>query len=344
MTTSREDGFVLAAVLLALVALGALAAAGFVLTRTDFEVSLNHRTSVEAGDVAERGMATYLANKSQVAGDETYVFGSDTARVEVTRLLEMDPTYEDTLYRLTSTGVRWVRDRRASRTLSRLAMNYVDQMNLDFAVASGVAIEVKGSAEVIGQDDCTGVDGTALALPQGGYFLGDEGNVQGSPKVDSSYADATTLLEATDVDWTGIIQDTLVVPDYYVPPDAWPGSFGSNDYPVIRITDASMTLDGGHSGQGTIIAEGDLSLRGSFDWGGLILAGGGINVAGGAQVRGAVVEGLNILLGQSPSSSSVSSTGNAEVRHDSCEVEAAVAQGFRWVADVPGSQSEVMDP
>lgn len=344
MTTSREEGFVLAAVLLALVALGALAAAGFVLTRTDYEVSLNHRTSVEAGDVAERGIATYLANKSQIVGDETYVFGSDTARVEVTRLLEMDPTYEDTLYRLTSTGVRWVRDRRASRTLSRLAMNRVERMNLDFAVAAGVAVEVKGSAEVLGQDNCTGVDGTGLALPEGGFFLGDEDNVQGSPKVDSSYTDPTALLEATEVAWEAIIEDTLVEPDYYVPPDSWPGSFGSHEYPVIRITDADMTLDGANSGQGTIIAEEDLSLRGSFDWGGLILAGGGVDVAGGARVRGAVVQGLNALLGQNPSSSSVSSTGNAEVRHDSCEVESAVSQGFRWVADVPGSQSEVMDP
>jgi hypothetical protein len=344
MTTTREDGFVLAAVLLALVALGALAAAGFVLTRTDYEVSLNHRTSVEAGDVAERGIATYLANKSQVAGDEIYVFGSDTARVEVTRLLEMDPTYEDTLYRLTSTGVRWVGDRRASRTLSRLAVDRAERMNLDFAVASGVSIEVKGNAEVIGQDDCTGVDGTAVAVPEGGYFQGDEANVQGSPKVDSSYASPSALLQATDVDWEAIVQDTLVEPDYYVPADAWPGSFGSHEYPVIRITDADMTLDGANSGQGTIIAEENLTLRGSFDWGGLILTGGGVDVAGGAVVRGTVVEGLNTLLGQSPSTSSVSSTGNAEVRHDSCEVESAVAQGFRWVADVPGSQSEVMDP
>lgn len=342
-----EAGFALALVLLTLVLLGALASGGLLLTRTDFEVGLSHRSSVQAGGLAERGIATYLAAGGRMGGDRTYVFGSDSAVVEVTRLLEVDATYADTLYRLTSRGIRWIRGDRATRTLGRLVMDRSAPPALGGAITSGVRLEVREGSEVDGSDRCTASEVAGVAVPRGGYWLGDEDNVAGSPAVDSSHTDPISLLRSTGLDWDGLIEGTLVGSDYRVPDRAWPdfSTLPASEYPLIRITSSSYVLDGGHSGRGTILAEGEIDLSGSFEWDGLVLAGGAADVSSGnPRVEGAVVDGLDVLLGQSPSMASVSSAGSAAILYSSCQVRSAVAGGIRWVAEVPGSWFEVVAP
>lgn len=344
-----EAGFVLAAVILTLVALGALAAAGFMLTRTDVLMGLSHRSSIGADNVAERGVARYLADHHRAGGDETYVFGSDTAVVTVTRLLEIDPTYGDTLLRITSEGIRWSGGNRARRTLSRLAIEGVEWMDLSSAVTSGGDIGITGNTSVRGDDECGGATVTGLRVASGGYFQGDAANVDGAPAVDSAYADPTAVLGATDVDWAALIQDTLAKPDYIVPPDPWPdfSSLPSDEYPLIWISASAGSeyeLDGGNSGRGAILVEEDVVLRGSLDWRGVILVGGAVDMSGNANVRGTLVGNLNVLLGADPGQSQVQGTGSAEVRYNSCYVADAVTRAFRWLAEVPGSRSEVMAP
>lgn len=344
-----QGGFALVAVILTLVALGALAAAGFMLTRTDILMSLSHRSSIGADNVAERGMARYLADHDRAGGDETYVFGSDTAVVTVTRLLEVDPTLRDTLLRITSEGIRWAGGDRARRTLSRVLVEGVERVSLNAAVTSGGGIEVTGNTSVRGDDECGGATVTGLRVASGGYFGGDADNVEGAPAVDSAYADPTAALEATDVDWAALIQDTVVDADYTIPTDAWPdfSSLPADEYPLIRISSSagsSFELGGSESGRGTIIAEQDVVLRGSLDWRGVMLVGGAVDMSGNAQVRGTLVGNLNVLLGANPGDSQVQGTGSAEARYNSCFVADAVAQAFRWLSEVPGTRSEVMAP
>lgn len=147
-----DAGFVLPAVILTLVAIGALAAAGFMMTRTNFEVSLNQRTAVEAGNIAERGMARYLSEHQRPGGDAVYQFGDDTARVTLTRLLAIDSTVGDTMLRLTSVGIRTLADGgTAQRTVSQNILWGGASKTFNGAATGGGEIDLQCTGE--GDDD-----------------------------------------------------------------------------------------------------------------------------------------------------------------------------------------------
>ncbi len=78
------------------------------------------------------------------------------------------------------------------------------------------------------------------------------------------------------------------------------------------------------SGQGTLIVTGSLTISGASTWHGVILTGNTLTSNGNSTVNGAVVTGLNVLLGQSPSTSSVGN-GTKTFQYNSCDIASAMA-------------------
>jgi len=117
--------------------------------------------------------------------------------------------------------------------------------------------------------------------------------------------------------------------DVVIPGSTWP-SFASADYwPVIYVDQAtSWNLPG--SGRGMLIVRNDMAIGGSIQWDGIILVGGALISNGNNTVNGALVTGLNVLLGQAVPPSNIGN-GTKTYRYDSCNVENAM-QKFNGLA------------
>lgn len=342
--TRAQGGFLLPLVLLALLAVGALVSAALVAVESGLERTLLRRGSVSAASVAESGMARYLAGGSFPGRALTFVSGPDTAAVELTALLELDSLHADSLYLLTSTGLRRVKGQGVVRRIGILLTDLADRLDAGFAMATTGTVDLQGDAVLDGTDRCGERDGAGLILPEGGRLSGEAAGVAGSPPVDSSRVDGASVLEATGVDWAGVRGWTADRVDHAVPPDPWPdfSGLGTGEYPRILVADADLTLGGAQSGRGTIVATGGLQLEEGFQWEGLILVAGGVEATGRVRVTGGIVAGFGSGGEASPPASRFVGTSGGEplIRYDSCLVRRAASRAFRRLARIPGSWAE----
>ena len=193
--------------------------------------------------------------------------------------------------------------------------------------------------------DCTGGgsnDVAGVAVPPGGYSQNGKNQVpEGDPDIDDSQS-GLQQLQATGIDWDGMINGGGMTPDYTVPPDSWPdfGSLPANEWPLIYVTDSEHALGPGDSGRGVIVARHDVRMNGSFEWDGIMLVGGALRSNGNQTVEGMVVTGLNLLLGESPSDTDLGN-GNKTFQYHSCNIlSASQALGSETVSEQPASLSE----
>jgi hypothetical protein len=100
-----------------------------------------------------------------------------------------------------------------------------------------------------------------------------------------------------------------------------------------------MTVSSVHSGQGTLVVNGDLMMNGSFNWDGIMLVGGVLTSNGYQTIEGAVVTGLNVLLGQTVGESHLAN-GNKKFRYNSCHVQFAKEAAFGGLIEIPGTWTE----
>jgi hypothetical protein len=147
----------------------------------------------------------------------------------------------------------------------------------------------------------------------------------GNPPVDSVAPDSV------EIDWNGIVNGNMITPTITIPPGAFPpwSAFvaDSTYYPIIRINYTDYSIP--NSGQGMIIATGNISINGSLTWHGVLLVGGNItsngnNGGGGGDsvMAGATVSGLNVKLGI-PVPTPSTTNGTKSYQYDSCEVAKA---------------------
>lgn len=336
-----EAGYVLVAALLALLAVSVLSTAGFVATRSDGRISANHRSTVEAREIARAGLSRYLATNRSPSSVETYAFGGDTAFLRARPLVDVDG--DRRLYRLTSRGVA-IRRRggRVERRLEAVVLHDRGVVSPAGAVGAGAPIRIPGDGEatVDGFDACPspGAAVAGVAVPSTG-FDGDPSGVDGDPPVDESRS-ARAVLEASGIDstrWAGVTDGSLVTADHTVPPEAWPSDF--SDWPVVLV-DGSAVLGGPESGRGTLVVTGELALDGAFAWDGLVLVGGGLTAGGEAGIDGAVLAGLDRLHGARPDTSVLS--GSAGLQYHSCKLLEASRRAFEHLAQRPGTRYEVI--
>jgi hypothetical protein len=357
-----NSGFALATVLLALLALTAISTAGFLLSRTDLRISENHRSSIEAFYMADAGLADYLAQGNVSTDTQIYTFPSGSASVWGEHLVDIDDA--SALWRVLSKGIYTRADGLgASRTLRKMVLEGPAPLNLYAAVVAPGGLTKSGAAGLVsGMDaatpaDCSigGMQNVAgLVVPPGGLHTSGPSNLAatnssgqthgfvGNPGVDSSSV-AMAMLQQTQIPWQSLISGNYVGFDYVVSQTGYP-SFRSQvapgDWPVILIDQPTYQLSQPMSGRGTLVVLNDLTLNGNLQWDGLILVGDQVISNGKQTVRGAVVTGLNLLLGQN-SVKPVRGNGNWDYQYHSCNIRLAL-RGLGPMIEEPGTWAEVM--
>lgn len=344
---SDERGFALIVVLLCLVAVTALATAGFLGSGSEYKVSQNHRATVAAFYAADAGLQTYLATHRGPPESKVYSLSEGTAEISSIRLNK--PSDSQTLYLITSRGVHAPSEgNRAERRLNVVVLSSPFELEVPGALSSGVGIRKNGGAgELNGFDEATASecpvggqdDKPGVAVPPNGYEQNGGSSVpEGDPPIHEQ--DSISMMQGTGIPWEGILDGSVLTPDYTIPPDSWPdfATIPSDEWPVIFVDKDYHELGPDDAGRGTLIVRGDLTMNGSFTWNGLVLVGGAIISDGNQTVKGGTITGLNILLGENPGKTDLGN-GTKSFRYHSCHVWTAL-QHLGSLSAQPGSWFE----
>lgn len=351
-----QHGAALMIVLIVLVGLTVLGAAGLTMTGVEIRHSENVQASTEAFYAADAGLQQYMGSSADGSTPATYTVGSST--VVVTPTLVSNLVGGQPMYRVrseaTHTAGAGVSTSRAVSALGIYVVFTGSPVTATAALASGSGLHKNGTAGTISGFDSAnasdphcpegpGGDVAGVAVPPGGYDQnGNQSVPEGNPDIDDSQ-NGEDLLEGTGIDWESMSQNPGA--DYTVPPDDWPDfdSLDDDEWPVIFVDgDASLEADMG--GRGTIIITGDVTLNGNFEWQGLLLVGGNMTSNGKNEIEGAAIMGLNILLGESVDESDIGN-GDKIFQYNSCYVRQASERigansGNTGLALVPGSWAE----
>jgi hypothetical protein len=195
-----------------------------------------------------------------------------------------------------------------------------------------------GSGTLSGSDNCGGPPVAGVAVPNvPGYNQNGGSSVPtGSPPILNMGTQAQANA-AVNVNWAGIVSGTGMVPDITLPGGSWPSFSNPNYWPIIYVNQAGdWSLPG--DGRGTLIVKNNLTISGSTKWNGIILVGGVLTSNGNNTVSGAVITGLNVLLGQTVGSSDLGN-GTKTYRYDACNV-AAAASNFGGLAPMRNTTSD----
>ncbi|MDH3734905.1 MAG: hypothetical protein OEU54_15355, partial [Gemmatimonadota bacterium] len=153
-------------------------------------------------------------------------------------------------------------------------------------------------------------------------------SVTGAPPVWPPPA-AVTTGDRTGLRWPDLSNRAIRAPDAIVPGDPWPTAGPA--WPHIRLT-TSGPLGPGHSGQGVIVATGDLNVASGFAWRGAILVGGSLRLFGDADLTGAVFVGL-----AGAAAAADLGDGHVRITYDPCSADLATASLAPFPAALPGT-------
>lgn len=353
-----QGGFALAVVLLALLALSAMATAGYLRSNTDYRINQNHRASMKAFYVSDAARSQYMGRGKLFSDTATYTYGDGSADVWTEQLISVDDS--STLYRLVSSGSHNSPEGGlASRRTGAVVLHKVASISVNAAItAVGGLLKNGSSGSVDGHDaapggSCAVAQSEAVAgleVPPGGFSEngGGQGNgggtpsgFNGNPGIDSLSV-ATQMLADLGIDWQGILDGSFAQADYTLSQDGYP-SFStdvrSDDWPLIVIDSPHYAVGPGHSGRGTLVFTGGAEFNGSFAWEGLILVGDEFISNGNNDIDGAVVAGLNLALGAAPQPIDLGN-GTWTIDYHSCNVLNAL-QGIGWPVEEPGTWHEI---
>jgi hypothetical protein len=194
-----------------------------------------------------------------------------------------------------------------------------------------------GSGTISGHDNCGSANVAGVAAPNNpGYVQNGGSSVPtGAPPI-VNMGNQNQANASVGVDWVTILGTMALNADVVIP-GTWP-SFSNSDYwPIIYVDQASnFTLPG--TGRGMLIVKNDMTLNGSTQWDGIILVGGTLTSSGNNTVNGAVVTGLNVLLGYNVPPSNIGN-GTKIFRYDSCNIENSMGR-FNGLAPIRNSAAD----
>lgn len=346
--TENEKGFALLTVLLVLIGLTALSAAGFVLSDSDYRASQNHRSSVHSFLSANGGLYEYVGDQKVATDTMKYAYTTGVATVNGEQLLDLGDGR--TLHRITSESAYDAPEGGTARkTVSTVVIHSTGEFEIPAAITSLTGLDKNGGAGTITGGDqaadgsCEGAKADSIAgvaVPEvPGYNQNGGASV---PEGDPDILDppAATLMDMLAFDWDAIVNGDLIAPDYTIPPDSWPSSIGPDEWPVILV-EGDISVNPTHSGQGALIVEGSLTMNGSWDWDGIILVGENFISNGSQDVEGALMAGLDRLLGETPPDSDLGN-GVKSFAFQSCYVLWASQAAFGGLFEFPGTWTESM--
>jgi hypothetical protein len=327
-------GFAIPAVLLTLIVMSVMIAAGFSLVNSEMRGVNDQKAQVTAFMLAEQGLQTFIVKR-----DSLGFKGSPPATREGPVRIMMDGGYADVqmdkvrvptslllgLYAIRSRGVL-NGNPPAVRTVAQYAEWSPALIDLDATWTAITGIRKTGLLGLFrGIDQC----GDSAALPGLGVV---SGIVQSLPLLnlnlfsDSLRTLGSTISQASDavkIDWSGIVNGTSLVPDYTIPANSIPSFADTTVYPVIKVDgdlSASSALSGG---RGLLIVTGDLKGNAAtFNWKGLVLVGGTISGNFSSTIEGGIISSLNVKLGQSVDVNYAE--GNKVFKYSSCAVAKAL--------------------
>jgi hypothetical protein len=338
--SESEAGFALLVALLALVGLTALATGGFLMANSERKTATNYDEVVDALYVADAGLSQYLGTHRGIpAGSQTYSYGA-RGSATVTPLEVVDLGAPGSMWEVRSTGTT---SSGTSRTVHTVAfLNFGLLPVPQGALTSAQGITKNGTSGSIDGTDGCGVEGTkaGVVLPPGGWS-GSAKMVTGNPAIKQNADPYNGVITASQ--WQSILDGGRIPHQYNVPPDAFPdfGSLPSDAWPVIYV-DGNADLDSGMSGRGVLIVKDNATFGGSWNWDGLVMVGGAVTDNGQGQMNGALMTGLNTLLGQSVGANDLGNVLNGTKRYGyhSCNL-ASAAQANAVLVQEPGTWSQV---
>jgi hypothetical protein len=359
-----QGGFALTVVLLALLALTAMATAGYLRSNTDYRINQNHRASLKAFYVADAARSHYLGRGKLRTDTVRYYYADGFSDVWTTPLIQVDDS--TALYRLVSSGShRPPEGGTANRTTGSVVLHKAAGVSVKAAITSPPGLNKSGvSGTVDGNDGASTTDCpvgatenlAGLEVPPGGFSQNGGGSVTssgkgkgvtspagftGNPGIDSTQV-ATQMLADLGINWPGLLDGSFAQADYTISADGYPNfssDVATDEWPLILVDTGDYAVGPTHSGRGTLVFTGDATISGSFSWKGLILIGGELTSNGNNTVQGSVITGLNMLLGDSPGPSDLGH-GTWQYQYHSCNVLSAL-KGVGWPVEEPGTWHEV---
>lgn len=339
MHLSNRRGATLPLAILVIALLSVTAIAGLSRVSSERAINGNLQAEADALAVAQAGLEQYMATVNGMPGasvDQTISgLPGGTASIQLRRLRAAAGNLP-ALYVIRSHGSSTGSVKNdhstptAERSVSQFAIWRPGTMQVLGAWTSTTGLHKNGgSGTISGVDQCGGSPVAGVAVPttaaDGGAGYSQNGGSSvpnGTPNIAYPAANAAAFAPLIPVDWNGIVNNNALTPNYSLTSTTgWPSTF--TNWPIIKITASSVSLGPGQSGQGLIVATGDITLNGSFSWNGVILAGGIMTSNGNQTIQGAVMTGLNVKLGTAVPVSDVGN-GNKTVRYNSCHVSSAL--------------------
>jgi hypothetical protein len=375
---SGEEGFALALVLLALVGMTTMAMAGYLRSNTDYKINQNHRAALRAFNISDAARSQYMGRGKMRSDTTTYSYGQGAASVWSEQLIAVDDSstlyrvVAEGQHNSPEGGF-------AERQTSSIVIHKAAGFSVNAALTAPAGLLKNGTAgsldgadqATIGECPVGGRENVAgLQVPQGGFkdngnttFSDDgtqvglggtpistgpgrdsggggNGGFAGAPAIDSTKT-ATQIIDDTGINWQSMLDGSFAEADYVVSEDGYPNfaDVESDEWPLIVVDQGSWALDDSRSGRGTLVLQGDVKFNGDFKWEGLILIGGQLVSNGGQNIRGAIVAGLNLQLGQSVGATDLGN-GTWNYKYHSCNVLSAL-KGVGWPVEEPHTWVEI---
>src|SRR5437868_8937457 len=335
LKNSERRGFAIPIAILVIAVLTIMIAGGFSLVSAERRSVADQKSQISAFRIAEQGLELFLVRRdSLMAGSANYTKvpgAKDSVRINMTggdadvSLTRLRPPKgsQSGLYVVRSKGVETVGAYAGTPQGVRTVAQYVVWEPAPMQVLAGwtalSGLQKNGNAGTIaGIDLCGAADTVAgVVVPINPGYTGKVTAV-GDPPVDSVAPDSV------HIDWNGIVNFNLITPSVIIPGGTFPSAAQFADtsfYPIVRVNQADWTLP--TSGQGMIIATGNVTISGSTTWKGVLLVGGDITSNGNNGIQGATVSGLNVKLGTYVPSSTAN--GTKSYNFNSCEVAKATS-------------------
>ena len=355
-TMTDRRGFALPMLLLVTLMLTVSIGSGFMLASAENSAGADHDAQLQAYTVAQEGLERYLTDVTSLPStfpDVQTITTSDGRAVVTMRLMKQGATLADSVFVITSVGTATApglqlssRASMGERTISQF-ISWVDgSFTAPAAFTSLAPVNTDNGTPGLkfdGNDAC-GVSPpvAGLAIPDGSYNPQGANaaatNISGDPEDDPLYLGTSgtsgTAKDAVDIDWAGILAGDIAA-DIVVTRASDLNALGPNDFaswPVMKVVGDitnGYNLSQIQGGQGILIVTGD-ALFSNFFWDGIVLVGGEAETSGTtAQIEGALVGGLNLLLGQTVGNTTIAN-GLVHVTYNSCAIEDALQNLGGW--------------
>lgn len=352
----NRGGFALPVMLMVVIALTVTLGAGFMLSSAEHSAGADHDAQLQAYTVAQEGLETYLTTVTTLPTTfpDQRTFNTGDGQADVTmRLVKDGATNADKVFLITSAGKATAPGLSlasttplGARTVSQFVGWSTGSLTAPAAFTSLATVNTDNGNPGLkfdGNDAC-GVSPPigGLAVPDGGYdpnggnnaTINISGNPEDAPVELGTPGTGGTAKDNIDIDWAGILAGDIAA-DILVTRSQDLNHLGSSDFdswPVMKVVGNitnSYNLSLVQNGRGILIVTGD-ALFSNFYWKGIVLVGGRAEMSGTqANVEGAVLAGLNVLLG-TPIPSATVANGLIHVTYNSCHIEDALENLGGW--------------